>query len=231
MSSLVLFYVYIISLLHFTQAIQNGTVVQDFSQYPFYAAIGNPRLCGGTFISFNPTWVLTAAHCFVNVSTSSNNSYYVMYGNATRSTSQIATIESWTIHPQYAQNNSNYGYDIAVVKVANNSIKASSDVSRAPLISSTASLTVGQQSWIMGYGFTAIGGTESTSLRTINETISYIDSDSSDLITANTAPYSGVCHGDSGKWTCQFEKTSNNDEKKKMGLLMDYFSFSFAWLS
>ncbi|KAI9287533.1 trypsin-like cysteine/serine peptidase domain-containing protein [Umbelopsis sp. AD052] len=197
MTSLIIICVYI-CLLHFANAIQNGTVVPNGSLYPFYAAIGNPRLCGGTFISFNPTWVLTAAHCFVNVSTSSNDSYYVMYGNATRSTSQIATIESWTIHPQYAQNNSNYGYDIAVVKIANNSIKASSGVSRAPLVSNAGSLTVGQQSWIMGYGFTAIGGNESSSLRTINETISYVDSNSSDLIKANTAAYSGVCHGDSG---------------------------------
>ncbi|KAH8555676.1 trypsin-like cysteine/serine peptidase domain-containing protein [Umbelopsis sp. PMI_123] len=194
---ILLCYVYIF-LLGYVQAIQNGTIVQDGTLYPFYVAIGNPRLCGGTFLSFNPTWVLTAAHCLVNVSTTSFDSYYIMYGNTTRSTSHLATIESWVIHPQYNLNNSNYDYDIAVVKFRNNSIIASSGVSRIPLLSNAATIAVGEQSWIMGYGFTSIGGTESSSLRVINETISYVDSDASDLIKANTAPYSGVCHGDSG---------------------------------
>lgn len=190
-----------IFLFGYTHAIQNGTEVQDWNQYPFYTAIGNPRLCGGAFLSFNPTWVLTAAHCVVNTSTtpSSKNGYYIMYGNMTRSGSHIAPIESWIIHPQYAYNNSDVEHDLAVIKVPNNSIIASSGVSRIPLLSNAASIQIGQQSWVMGYGFTSVGGNESTQLRAINESISYVDSDSLNLIRANTAPYSGVCHGDSGK--------------------------------
>ncbi|GAB5589184.1 hypothetical protein Unana1_04084 [Umbelopsis nana] len=162
--------------------------------------MGNPRLCGGAFLSFNPTWVLTAAHCVVNTSTTppTKNGYYIMYGNTTRSTSHIAWIESWIMHPQYTNNNSDVEHDIAVVKIQNNSIFASSGVSRIPLLSSAASLQNGQQAWIMGYGYTSVGGSESSQLRAINETISYADANSPDLIRANTGPYSGVCHGDSG---------------------------------
>lgn len=195
-----LFFIYL-CLFGYTHAIQNGTVVTDWTQYSFYAAMGNPRLCGGAFLSFNPTWVLTAAHCVVNTSTTppTKNGYYIMYGNTTRSTSHIAWIESWIMHPQYTNNNSDVEHDIAVVKIQNNSIFASSGVSRIPLLSSAASLQNGQQAWIMGYGYTSVGGSESSQLRAINETISYVDANSPDLIRANTWPYSGVCHGDSGK--------------------------------
>jgi hypothetical protein len=184
-----------------TYAIQNGTLVSNSTQYPFFAYIGYPRLCGATFISFNPTWMLTAAHCLVNASmTPSHEMNYIMYGNTTRSTSHLAPIQSWIIHPQYAKNNSDYDHDIAVVKIKDDSLNNSSDVYRIPLLSNVNTLQVGQLGYVMGYGYTSLGGGESTELRQIEETLVSIGAqNSSELMIAKSPPYSGVCHGDSGE--------------------------------
>lgn len=188
-------------LVTYTHAIQNGTVVSSSTEYPFFAYIGYPRLCGAAFISFNPTWLLTAAHCLVNTSmTPSHGMNYIMYGNTTRSTSHMAAIDSWTMHPQYLKNNSDYDHDIAVVKIKDQSISNSSDIYRIPLLSDVNSLESGLQGYVMGYGYSSLGGSESSQLMQIQKTIVSVGAkNSTELIVAKSSPYSGVCHGDSGE--------------------------------
>ncbi|KAJ2963985.1 hypothetical protein NQZ79_g1167 [Umbelopsis isabellina] len=124
-----------------------------------------------------------------------------MYGNTTRSTSHLAAIQSWTMHPQYLKNNSDYDHDIAVVKVKDQSISNGSGVYRIPLLSNVNSLESGLQGYVMGYGYTSLGGSESSELMQIEETIVSIGAEnSSELMVAKSSPYSGVCHGDSGEY-------------------------------
>ncbi|KAG2171727.1 hypothetical protein INT43_008107 [Umbelopsis isabellina] len=131
--------------------------------------------------------------------TPSHGTNYIMYGNTTRSTSHLADIQSWIIHPQYLKNNSDYDHDIAVVRVKDQSISNSSSVYRIPLLSDVNTLESGLQGYVMGYGYSSLGESESSQLMQIEETIVSIGAEnSSELIVAKSSPYSGVCHGDSG---------------------------------
>lgn len=135
---LLLFYIFNVA-----SCIQYGTDVLEINQYPFYIMIGNPHICGGTLLSYDPPFVLTAAHCVADAGlqpsnfSKQENPYFVNYYNAHRDKQKSISILDWTIHPKYNVSGTvNLNYDVAIVQLAT-SLKRSSKVKRVPLWSST----------------------------------------------------------------------------------------------
>lgn len=106
--------------------------------------IGNPHICGGTLISYDPALVLTAAHCVdapvhpTNYSRE-KNPYFAQYNDIHRDKQRAVAIIDWNIHPLYnVSGNINIKYDAAIVQLAN-PLKKSVKIKRAALWSPTLS--------------------------------------------------------------------------------------------
>lgn len=54
-----------LSLVKNALAISQGTAISDWHEYPFFVIFGDQIICGGSLISTDPAWVLTAAHCLL----------------------------------------------------------------------------------------------------------------------------------------------------------------------
>jgi len=129
----------------------------DIKQHPWQVALqvqGNFS-CGGSIIA--ETWVLTAAHCFLN--SKQANDWRVKAGATNyASGGPWEQIERIVIHPKY--NASNYEHDIALVK-----LKSKTNgrvIARAP---ASMTVPVGQPLEVTGWGVTAEGGAGSRVLQ------------------------------------------------------------------
>lgn len=134
------------AILDIVLCIQHGADVSDITQYPFYIMIGNPHICGGTLLSYDPPLVLTSAHCIADAEfhpsdKSRRNPYFVNYNNAYRDKQKSMSIIDWSIHPLYnVSNNVNQNYDVAIVKLAT-PLTQSSRIKRVPLWSPSMEIT------------------------------------------------------------------------------------------
>lgn len=124
--------------------IQNGHDVASENEYPFYVMIGNPHICGGTLISYDPALILTAAHCVdapihpTNY-TKDKNPYFALYNDIHRDKQKADAIIDWNVHPLYnLSGNIDVKYDAAIVRLET-PIKKSSRTKRAPFWSTSLS--------------------------------------------------------------------------------------------
>lgn len=206
-----------ISLSAIAKAMTGGTSVQSSSKYPFSVTLTDPILCGGSIISLDPPWILTAAHCIEN-SEINPDGYTVAYGNRNFSEQSYAAITQAISHPLYVSSQQLQTqvyatdrtdvipYDIGLIRLKY-PLVANTHVNRIPLlmnftdnegISKTMNMleTIG-----MGYTgyekphaellqFTQCNSSNMGTLRDNNFNHSII------LATSNA----GLCHGDSGTY-------------------------------
>lgn len=206
-----------------TSAIINGSA-GSISTYPWIVYLAydtGEQYCGASLIS--PTWVLTAAHCFLNeagdeidLETGALSRVFLNTDTTTppASTAIEGAIGQIIIHPSYQPNeatspNAN-DFDIALVEIT-----AAVEVQPISLLAAGApTIAAGIEAIIMGWGNTSVNEeNESTdpsdTLLQAKQTI--VDNDScleiySDGITANmicaggstAAPTTDTCQGDSG---------------------------------
>ncbi|RUP44382.1 trypsin-like cysteine/serine peptidase domain-containing protein [Jimgerdemannia flammicorona] len=193
-----------------TLAIQNGIKVNYASKYPFYVALQYPHLCGGSLISVNPFWVVTAAHCVLNATLSSipdPNPYYVCMGSHDTSQQQCATIRAFHVHPKYYNATTgvtNVTHDIALIEVEavargkKSQILPGSNIWPIPIYweKGIDEITIGVT---MGMGYASLNSTSAEKyLHELKVTVTAINSTNPSMIETSSPPGTGVCHGDSG---------------------------------
>lgn len=86
---------------YFVNAINGGISVKSSEQFPFAVTLTNPILCGGSIISLDPAWILTAAHCIEDFNIEQEVSASVAYGNRNFSETRYAQIKRVVPHPLY----------------------------------------------------------------------------------------------------------------------------------
>ena len=206
-----------------TSAIINGEA-GSISAYPWIAYLAydkGEQYCGASLIS--PTWILTAAHCFLNeagdeidIETGAQSRVFLNTDTTTPPGSEAieGAIGQIIIHPSYQPNaetspNAN-DFDIALVEIT-----AAVGLQPVSLLAAAApAITAGIEAIIMGWGTTAVNEqNESTdpsdTLLQARQTI--VDNDTcleiyTDGITDNmlcaggsaSAPTTDTCQGDSG---------------------------------
>jgi len=206
-----------------TSAIVNG-VAGSISTYPWIAYLAfdtGEQYCGASLIS--PTWILTAAHCFLNeagdeIDIATGALSIVVLNSDTTTPPGVAAIEAAIgqiiVHPNYQPDeatspNAN-DFDIALVEIT-----AAVDLQPVLLLSAdAATIDAGVEAIIMGWGATAVdeanesinpSGTLLQAKQTIVDNDScldiYFDGITDNMICAGgsaTAPTTDTCQGDSG---------------------------------
>ncbi|OAD66405.1 hypothetical protein PHYBLDRAFT_152477 [Phycomyces blakesleeanus NRRL 1555(-)] len=186
-------------------AIQNGTSVSSSQAFPFYVMLGNPHICGGMIISFDPPIILTAAHCVADsphpsTFTDRPNPYFVGYGHKDRKHQKIGSISDWKVHPSYQPkptDEPDMHYDTALVWLSE-PLKPSTNVDRIALWSPTMNLD-NKQATLMGYGYIGNNRPESPELKKLHLEITQFNANTADMIEARSTDDNLIaCHGDSG---------------------------------
>jgi hypothetical protein len=131
--------------------IQFGMQVSDPYEYPYYMMLGNPHICGGALLSYDPAYVLTAAHCVADASShpsdhdKDDNPYFVGYHDTNRKNQKTMRIADWVIHPSYNISNTvDMNYDVAIVKLES-PLKISNRIRRIALWSSNMTSSIPTQ--------------------------------------------------------------------------------------
>ncbi|KAI9485540.1 MAG: trypsin-like cysteine/serine peptidase domain-containing protein [Benjaminiella poitrasii] len=149
--------------------------------------IGSPRLCGGTLISYDPAYVLTAAHCFLDDSNSTE--HYAVIDNTT------VAIANYTLHPLYplsAQNE--LVFDAAIVRLTA-PLVPSSTIRHATFLSVQQSASLlSKQGELIGLGYLDMDGNTASTLRQLPLNITSVNM----TIEAQNEIKALACHGDSG---------------------------------
>ncbi|KAI9271160.1 trypsin-like cysteine/serine peptidase domain-containing protein [Helicostylum pulchrum] len=165
--------------------------------------IGNPHICGGTLLSYDPPFVLTAAHCVADSGlqpsdyTKEKNPYFVNYYDVHRDNQKSASIINWTVHPLYNVSGTvNMNYDVAIVQLAA-PLKKSDRVKRVPLWSPTIARPLPTRGELIGFGFTGLEEIESRQLKRLQLDITKFEPASNVEARSDTEQHI-ACHGDSG---------------------------------
>lgn len=118
--------------------IQYGHNATDPTEYPFFSAVFGPFSCGGTILSYDPAFVLSAAHCVEGGRhpkdiPRKDNYYHAQYGDIHLNNQTVNTIIDWFVHPKYHETSkANINFDSVILRLEN-PIKKSSTISRAAL--------------------------------------------------------------------------------------------------
>ncbi|RCI02391.1 hypothetical protein CU098_008529 [Rhizopus stolonifer] len=193
-----------ISLLAAVNAMSGGRAVTSSEQFPFFVTLTTPILCGGTIISLDPAWIITAAHCIED----STSGSLIGYGSREFSKQTYATIKQIVLHPLYVSNKqletqvyaSNrtdiVPYDIGLLQLTK-PLPQNEYTDRIPLLADQEIATLET----MGMGYTGyqqphadlLQYTECNSSRT---GVLHDDNFNHSIILAHSE--ANLCHGDSG---------------------------------
>ncbi len=187
-------------------AIINGSA-GSVSNYPWMVFLADEfgeQYCGASLIS--PTWILTAAHCFLNddstavdIETGANSN--VILGSDTVSplgaNAITGAIGQIIVHPSYQPDRetspNSDDYDIALVELT-----AAVDLTPVQLLASGSAVAAGTEAKIMGWGATLVNAeNESTDpANSLLEALQQIVS-TEDCVTAYGASITGnmICAG------------------------------------
>uniref|UniRef100_A0A673GW58 trypsin n=1 Tax=Sinocyclocheilus rhinocerous TaxID=307959 RepID=A0A673GW58_9TELE len=140
-----------------------GGALSAVERHPWMAAVfsrsarGRAFTCGGSLIS--PCWVLTAAHCFPDGSTSIHKLSVFVGRNAINETDaqreQEFRVSELFIHEHFDNTDGNYNHDIALLKIRSpdgRCAKESSSVKTVCIPEAHQSLSVGTSCEVTGYG-------------------------------------------------------------------------------
>ncbi|CZF85734.1 Trypsin [Grimontia marina] len=187
-----------------TPAIVDGAYVQ-IGDVPWQAALidDSGKFCGGIIIG--QRHILTAAHCVVEVSTSTLNVVTGYEDVAYIPDENISAVSKIDVHPDY--DDEWLTSDIAVIHLSSDIAASATPVSILPLLKqgdldAQFSVAATENLFVSGWGRT--GTTESGSrflkhtLMTGMDDLSCYGSDSQSFICANSERATGVCFGDSG---------------------------------
>lgn len=189
---------------HTTHAVQWGQDVTNQNKYPFYIMIGNPHVCGGTLISYDPPLILTAAHCVdapvhPKQFTRDKNPYFALYNDIHRDKQKAMAIVDWTIHPLYNVSGTlNVRYDAAIIQLES-PLRKSARIKRVPFWSPSMSLSLPSKAELVGFGYSDLEGHLAETLQLLPLDITKFDPNSTDYIESRSDTENHVaCHGDSG---------------------------------
>jgi secreted trypsin-like serine protease len=194
----------IIHCFHTTRSIQFGQDVTYQNKYPFYIMIGNPHVCGGTLISYDPPLILTAAHCVdapvhPTQYTRDKNPYFVLYNDIHRDKHKAMAIIDWTIHPLYNISGTlNIRYDAAIIQLES-PLQKSARIKRVPFWSPSMSLSLPSKAELVGFGYSDLEGNLAQTLQLLPLDITKFNPNSTEHIESRSETENQVaCHGDSG---------------------------------
>ncbi|CEP09234.1 hypothetical protein [Parasitella parasitica] len=166
--------------------------------------IGNPHVCGGTLISYDPPLILTAAHCLdapVHPThyAKDKNPYFALYNDIHRDKQKAMAIIDWTIHPLYNVSGTlNVRYDAAIIQLES-PLRKSARIKRVPFWSSSMSLSLPSKAELIGFGYSDLEGNLAQTLQLLPLEITKFDPQSADYIESRSDTENHVaCHGDSG---------------------------------
>jgi len=166
--------------------------------------IGNPHVCGGTLISYDPPLILTAAHCVdapihPTQFTKDKNPYFALYNDIHRDKQKAMAIVDWTIHPLYNVSGTlNVRYDAAIIQLES-PLRKSARTKRVPFWSPSMPLSLPSKAELVGFGYSDLEGHLAQTLQLLPLEITKFDPKSTDYIESRSDTENRVaCHGDSG---------------------------------
>ncbi|GAN03958.1 hypothetical protein MAM1_0052c03414 [Mucor ambiguus] len=166
--------------------------------------IGNPHVCGGTLISYDPPLILTAAHCLdapihPTQLTKDKNPYFALYNDIHRDKQKAMAIVDWTIHPLYNVSGTlNVRYDAAIIQLES-PLRKSARIKRVPFWSPSMSLPLPSKAELVGFGYSDMKGHLADTLQLLPLDITKFDPNSTDYVESRSDTEDRVaCHGDSG---------------------------------
>jgi hypothetical protein len=190
--------------------ISGGRAVDSSVEYPFAVKLTNPVLCGGSIISLNPPWILTAAHCLQGIQDSPQNDPTVVYGSAYSGEQKYATIKLAIVHPlsrsaeqigsPLSDDLDTVPYDIGLLQLKEALIE-DQNTNRIPIYNERKQIQPTSSFEAVGMGYTGYGKSEPSVLQLAicNKTTDLLLENNFNHSVTLVTSSSVLCHGDSGK--------------------------------